>query len=366
MRAARCDERVDLGTDNAFAELGLASDATEIEVKAAWRRLVSQWHPDRNDSASASAKMQRINQAFEAIRRSRRAAGPGADPFDQTNNGDDRDSTAAPGTTGVDPRRAPIKRRAKLTLEEAAAGCIKVLRGKVTDACAACAGTGHRVLGGNCPRCKGSGAVLKRSWFGWPSERAECEACHGGGIARQPCHACDGSGKLATQRYQVKVRIPPGVRHGDLLHVDARRQGQGQPPADLEIRVELLAHAFFELDDDGTIRCEIPVDGFTWIANRSIQVPTLAGLQTMRLSRDRLSYCLEGLGFPVQRRASCADQLVTVVPLFPEQLGTDQEILLDQLIAASSGSGGTASGDRIQAWNRGLLAWERGLAGRRR
>src|SRR6478752_2598177 len=58
-----------MGTDNAFAELGLACDATEREVKAAWRRLASQWHPDRNDSAGAVARMQRINQAFEEIRR---------------------------------------------------------------------------------------------------------------------------------------------------------------------------------------------------------------------------------------------------------------------------------------------------------
>ena len=65
-------------TDNAFAELGLASDATEREVKAAWRRLASQWHPDRNGSADASARMQRINQAFEQIRRTGFAARPAA------------------------------------------------------------------------------------------------------------------------------------------------------------------------------------------------------------------------------------------------------------------------------------------------
>lgn len=351
---------MNLGTDDAFAELGLASDATESEVKAAWRRLVSQWHPDRNDSASASAKMQRINQAFEAIRHSRRHASPGAgDTDDSGDNG-----MAASDTAGADRQRPPIHRKVKLTLEEAAAGCIKVLRGKVTDTCSTCAGAGHLVLGGNCPQCRGSGAVPKRAWFGWPSARVECDACLGGGIARQPCPSCDGSGKLATHRYRLNVRIPQGVRHGDLLHVDRQRPRAGQPPADLEIRVEVLEHAFFELDDDGTIRCEIPVDGFAWIANRTIQVPTVAGLQPVQLSRDRLSYRLAGQGFPVARRGPRGDQLVTLAPLFPEQLSTDQEILLDQLIAASSGAGGPASGERLRAWNQGLRAWERGLAKR--
>lgn len=363
---------MNLGTDDAFAELGLASDATEAEVKAAWRRLVSQWHPDRNDSASAVARIQRINLAFEQIRRSRLRSGPdaagpeAATPAPAAEAGaefDAHDDTAF-RTAGADRRRPPIHRKVKLTLEEAAIGCIKPLRGKITDTCSTCTGVGHLLLGGNCPQCRGSGAVPKRAWFGWPSARAECEACRGGGIARQACPGCDGSGKLATHHYQVNVRIPHGVRHGDLLHVAAGRPRQGRPPADLEIRVELLDHAFFQLDEDGSIRCEMPVDGFAWVANRSIQVPTLSGLQPMQLSRDRLSYRLKGQGFPLERRGPRADQLVTLAPVFPEQLSTDQEILLDQLIAASSGADGQASDPRLRAWNRGLRAWERGLPGR--
>lgn len=354
---------MELGTDNAFAELGLAPDATETEVKAAWRRLASQWHPDRNASAAAIARMQRINQAFEAIRRSRGHAAPaaatGADEAPPQ-----ADAAEATEATEAEQPRPPIRRKLKLTLEEAAAGCIRVLRGRIGVVCSTCAGVGHQVLGGNCPRCRGSGAVAKRGWFGWPSASVECDACHGGGIARQPCQACDGSGKLEPLRYQVSVRIPPGVHHGDLLHVDRRRSRQGRPPADLEIRVELLKHPFFGLDDDGTVRCEVPVDGFAWIANRSIQVPTLGGLQPLPLSRDRLSYRLPGRGFPVTRRGPRGDQLITLIPLFPDGLSTDQEILLDQLIAAASGAAGQAS-DRLRNWQRGLRSWEKNLPGER-
>jgi molecular chaperone DnaJ len=248
-----------------------------------------------------------------------------------------------------------------MTLEEAAVGCIKVLRGKVTDICATCAGAGHEVLGGNCARCGGSGAIPKRSFFSWPAGVAECEACLGGGIARRPCAACGGVGKMAPRGYKMNVRIPHGVRDGDLLHVDGRRVRAEGPPGDVEIRVEVAEHAFFRLDDDGTIRCEMPVDGFAWIANRQVKVPTVTGFQALQLSRDLLSYRMEGHGFPVQRRGARGDQLVTLVPIFPQQLSTDQQILLDQLLATSSGAGGEALDERLRAWNRGLRAWERSL-----
>jgi len=202
--------------------------------------------------------------------------------------------------------------------------------------------------------------VPKRSFFGWPTGLVECEACLGGGIARQPCTACRSTGKAAPRSYQLRVRIPHGVRHGDLLHVDGGRLRPERLPADLEIRVELLDHAFFELDGDGTLRCEVPVDGFAWIAGRQLQVPTLTGLQSLQLSRGRLSYCLKGQGFPLERSGARGDQWVTLVPVFPEQLSTDQQILLDQLCATTSGAGGAADG-RLQAWQRALRAWERGL-----
>ena len=79
------------------------------------------------------------------------------------------------------------------------------------------------------------------------------------------------------------------------------------------------------------------------------------------MSRDRLSYRLKDQGFPVERRGPRGDQLVTVVPIFPKRMSTDQEILLDQLIATSLGWDGRAADARLDAWNKGLRAWEQGL-----
>jgi molecular chaperone DnaJ len=148
------------------------------------------------------------------------------------------------------------------------------------------------------------------------------------------------------------------VRGGDVLHVDSSRPPAGQPALKLDLRIAVSPHPFFELDDDGTIRCEMPVDGFAWIANRSVDVPTLTGLHRLSLSRDLLSYRLNGLGFPVERRGRPGDQLVKLAPLFPDRLSTDQEILLDQLIATSSRDDAGQSASRLHEWNQALRGWD--------
>ncbi len=155
------------------------------------------------------------------------------------------------------------------------------------------------------------------------------------------------------------MRIPAGVRDGDELHVDARRLKPGAAPGDLAIRVEIEPHPLLRLDDDGTIRCEVPVDGFVWIANRSIEIPTLAGPQRLELDRDQLVYRLHGRGFPVTRRGAAGDQLVSISPIFPTRIDNDQQILLDQLIAANAARrAATASDDRIARWDRTLRDWK--------
>lgn len=347
---------MDQHIESAFAELGLPPDATEIEVKAAWRRLVSQWHPDRNDSRAAVAKMQRINRAIEAIRnagfhRPRPDAGTGEGHPEQA-AADDQEAPEQSVRT--------INRRVRLTLEEAAFGCTKVLQGKVTQECSACEGAGYLALGGHCPQCHGSGAMRQRTWFGWTGTQTECDACHGDGRARQTCSACVGTGEAATLRYKVTVRFPHGVRDGDLLSADARHGQAGSLCGELSIRVAVRKSDLFKLDEDGTLRCEVPVDGFAWIANRPVDVPTLEGLRTIQLQRDQLSYRLSGHGFPVERRGPRGDQMISISPVFPQRMTTDQQILLDQLIATTSGPNAEPLDERLRAWNQALRAWKRG------
>ncbi len=124
------------------------------------------------------------------------------------------------------------------------------------------------------------------------------------------------------------------------------------------MRVELQPHEFFGVEADGTLTCVLPVDGFAWIANRWINVPTPRGLQQMRLRRGILNYRIKGAVLPWQDGAACADCIITVAPLFPEEFSLEQDALIDRLVDTNSGAAGTASGDRMAAWARKMESWQ--------
>lgn len=335
-------------TGDAYTELGLGPDATEAQVKAAWRRLVSRWHPDRNADAAAVERIQRINQAYHAILRQR-----GGDEWDVAAGGD------APAAAAAEPpRRRTVARRVRLTLEEAAAGCTRELKGRIADPCAPCGGQGWTGSAGACAACAGAGVQRQRSWFNWLGATETCQACAGSGLSREPCAACGGRGHEPSQRYRLQVRIPHGARHGDVLEVAAAQGGDGLL-LDLEIRVELRPHPLLRLEDDGTTRVEMPVDAFAWMANRSVEVPTLGGLQTLALHRERTVYRLVGAGFPVRRRGPPGDQIVQIVPVYPPHLSDAQAALLARLADTRSTPAARAADRTLAEWDRNVEAWSR-------
>ena len=364
-----------MATQHAYVELGLAPGASEPEVKAAWRRLASQWHPDRNRSADAAGRMQRINHAFEVLRdagfpaqaaaggtASRRTRARPAPPRPPTEAPTEAPAAAPPASPEPGPRRT-ITRRLRVSLEEAALGCIRQLRGNERETCADCSGSGWAATPLACAGCAGSGQRRQAGWYGLFGALSACGDCAGSGESAQACAGCLGAGRRQSAGYSVGVRLPAGVRDGDALHVDGRRVKGLQQAADLLIRVELRPHAFFKLDDDGTLHCALPVCGFAWLANRAVPLPTLVGLQSLKLDRKLRDYCLAGEGFPVSRGGPRADLRVQIEPRFPAQVSTDQQILLDQLAAVSADS--VASGDAgLSAWQQTLAYWEKGLSPR--
>ncbi|GAB3645261.1 DnaJ domain-containing protein [Ramlibacter alkalitolerans] len=340
-----------MNVEDSYRELGLTPDSTDAEVKAAWRRMAARWHPDRNGSPHALRKIQRINRALEEIRRFR-ASGFGP----VTESGFPFDAGAAPQARSA-PERT-LQHTVRLTLEEALAGCIKDLEGEVVEDCIACGASGWHKHATECSECAGTGQVRQALWFSWVSPLVQCKACEGSGAVRHACALCGGSGKAAARRYRCRARIPAGVRAGDLLHVSARLQGpQASEKVALQVRVELLPHAFFTLDADGTVRCELPVDGFAWVANRWIEVPTPAGLQQMRLKRGYHTYRIKGQGFPGEE-GELADCIVTVVPLFPEEFSKAQEAQIDKLIAGNTRAAGTSAHRRAAAWQQAVKDWQ--------
>ena len=326
--------------DESYRELGLAPGSTDSQVKEAWRRLAARWHPDRNASPHALKKIQRINRALDEIRRAK---------------GEDGSSAEAPAASPAGP---VVEHTVHIRLEEACTGCIRELQGEVREECGECAGTGLHQRPSTCGDCGGSGSVRPHLWFSWLSGSTECGTCAGQGTRRLRCPACEGSGHARPRKYRCRVEVPAGARTGTLLSVRARVHGRSRHhEVDLRVRVELLPHALFTLQPDGNVHCEMPVDGFAWMAERWTEVPTPRGLQQMRLRRGFLSYRIKGQGLPAgEAQPAAADCMVTVVPLFPEELDARQQALVDKLVAGNTGAAATAAGQRMAQWQAAMRA----------
>lgn len=327
--------------DDPYHELGLAPGSSDAEVKLAWRRLSARWHPDRNNSVHALRKIQRINRALEMIRNAR------------------NEREAETEDPASDAEESTVQHTISLTLEEVVTGCVREVRGEVAEDCTECSGSGLQLHATQCSECRGAGHIRQQLWFGWASSTVECTACQGRGQTRQSCAACAGSGKAPARKYRCRVPVAPGARAGDLLDVTARVQGsQRQHKLALRVRVELQPHEFFTAEADGTLKCELPVDGFAWVANRWIEIPTPSGLQQMKLRRGHLNYRIKNAGLPWTSDAKAGDCIITVVPMFPQEFSQEQEAAIDRLVASNSGKAGTPAGDRQAAWTRLVDNWQ--------
>lgn len=324
----------------AYAELGLTPAVSSVQLKATWRRLVAQWHPDRNPAADAVRRMQLINKAYQLICQQRTGA-PEAD------NTPDAAETSGPRHTHV--------RTVHLSLEEAILGCTRHLHGHFTHTCSACAGQGQHVLAAGCRTCHGTGVVHKVALFGWLWNKEPCADCGGDGRQRAPCDSCDGQGERSVT-YRRRVRFPAGVRAGQVLSVPAARHDE--LAVDLELHIELAPHPFFTLDEAGVLRCEMPVNGYAWMAQRWVDVPTPDGLQQLHLNREALVYRLSGQGFPSTPRGPRGDFIVRVVPVFPAQEDAEQTALLEQLIDRSTQAARADPTQPLGVWHQQLQDWK--------
>jgi len=333
-----------MDTTEAYKELGLDPNASDAQLKAQWRRLVSRWHPDRNRTSEALLRIQRINKAYHPLcQQCSGSAEPHTDP------------ASAATEAQTEAHKQVMTREVRLSIDEATLGCIRVLRGKFTYTCQACAGKGQRVLAQACTACKGSGSIRRAALFGWLWTEDACPDCGGDGRQREPCQPCAGQGECSV-KYHHSVRLPAGVRAGEVLTVPSTHHGGWD--LGLEIHVVFEPHPFFVLQD-GQLHCEMPVDGYAWTANRWVDVPVPGGLQQMRLNRNALVYRLRGQGFPLEPRGPRGDYLVTVVPTFPGTEDAAQQKRLDRLIDASTKAADADPASPLGQWRSRLKGWNK-------
>lgn len=362
-----------------YETLGISRQATEPEIKKAYRKLAMKYHPDRNkDDKSAEEKFKDIQRAYAILSDpSKReaydrfghagvdpsmqggagAAGAGfgdifGDLFENifTGGGGARGgSRGARGYAGSD-----LQYNLSLTLEEIAFGKQVEIRVPKLVACEVCKGSGAKVgtKPVTCEDCQGAGQV--RMQQGFFSIQQPCPSCRGAGtVIKDPCPSCAGQGRV-KQSKTLTVKIPAGVEHGDRV----RLQGEGEaglhggPAGDLYVQIAVKQHAIFERQG-ADLHCEAPIDFTTAALGGAIEVPTLEGRVTLKIPAETQSgkiLRLRGKGIKSVHGYGTGDLLVTLFVETPVNLSKEQKDYLIQLKTSIEKDGRNTHAPRTGSW----------------
>jgi molecular chaperone DnaJ len=339
-----------------YEVLGIDRNASDEEIKKAFRKLAFKYHPDHNREDNSTEAFKEVNEAYEVLSdRDKRAAYDryGHSGVDSTLNrgfegmdfggfGDIFDAFFGGSTTTTQqgPQQGADERtELTITFEEAVFGVSKDLKIARTENCSLCHGLGSKpgTSPTRCPTCNGTGQIrrVQQSIFGRFTNIATCSRCHGTGtIVTEACPQCKGSGHERFER-TVSIKIPPGVDNG--AQVIMRGEGdsgtRGGPSGNLYINITVKPHEFFVRRGDDIIY-ELPVNFAQAALGDEVEVPTLTGKTKIKInpgSQTGSLYRLKGQGVSHLHRSGRGDQLVLMVVITPSSLNDKQRQLLKEL-----------------------------------
>ena len=347
-----------------YEVLGVAKNASDDEIKKAYRKQAMKYHPDRNpDDKSAEEKFKEAKEAYEVLSDGdKRAAydqfgheginpqggpggfggfGGGAGGFDFSDIFEGIFGGAAGGGRGRSNvyRGADLRYNLEIALEEAARGTETKIRIPTLEECETCHGSGAKpgTQPTTCPTCQGHGQV--RMQQGFFSIQQTCPRCHGSGkIVAEPCATCHGQGRVKKHK-TLSVKIPAGVDEGDRIRLAGEGEAgvNGGPPGDLYVQIHLKAHPLFKRDGDD-LHCEMPVSFATAALGGEVEIPTLDGHARLKVAAETQSgqvLRLKGKGIKGVRSSGPGDLYCHVVVETPVKLSARQKELLREFESLS-------------------------------
>jgi molecular chaperone DnaJ len=362
-----------------YEALGVAKNASDDEIKKAYRKLAMKFHPDRNQgdkAKEAEEKFKEIKEAYEILSdASKRAAydrfghagvdpnmaggarGPGGEGFGGFADafgdifgdifGGAMGGAAGRGGRSAAFRGADLRYNMEITLEQAAKGFATDIRVPSWDSCETCHGSGAKpgTSPKTCGTCGGSGAV--RMTQGFFSIQQTCPTCHGSGkVIAEPCTSCHGEGRIKKNKV-LEVNIPSGIDEGQRIRLGGKGEPgmNGGPPGDLYVEIRIKPHEVFQRDGDD-LHCEVPVSLVTAALGGDVEVATLGEKVSITVPEGTQSgktFRLRGKGIKGVRSSVPGDLYCHVSVETPVRLNDKQKKLLREFEASLKEGGGKHS-----------------------
>jgi molecular chaperone DnaJ len=357
--------------------LGLQKNASTEEIKAAFRKLARQYHPDVSKEPDAEEKFKEINEAYGVLSDPQKRA-----RYDQYGRAGLGDMGGMPDYATMDfsdifeeilggfgfgfggggrSRRAhrgrDLQVHVELTFEEAVFGVEKTIEITRNEPCSTCHGSGAEpgTSPQRCGTCGGRGEVrqMRQTIFGSMMQSGPCPTCGGRGeVITSPCHTCHGQG-LERKNVKKVVQIPAGVDNGNQIRLAGEGEpgGNGGPVGNLYLIVSVKPHKFFKRREND-ILLNLDINIAQAVLGAEVEIPTVNGTEKLKIpsgTQPGKVFTLKARGVPYIRRSGRGDQLVIVNVDIPTKLSKEQKELFEKLAETL--------GTNVNPKEKGFLDW---------